>query len=65
MFYQNPPVGSGAHRYIALLYAQPDNFDFSSLNATQFAKFNISRFAASTGLGDPLAGTFLTVEQKA
>ncbi|CEL60409.1 OV-16 antigen OS=Onchocerca volvulus GN=OV16 PE=2 SV=2 [Rhizoctonia solani AG-1 IB] len=64
-FSPNPPVGSGAHRYIALLYAQPDNFDFSSLNATQFAKFNISRFAASTGLGDPLAGTFLTVEQKA
>ncbi|KAF8713238.1 Phosphatidylethanolamine-binding protein, partial [Rhizoctonia solani] len=64
-FPPNPPVGSGAHRYVALLYAQPSNFDAASLNATQFARFNISSFAASAGLGDPLAGTFLTVEQKA
>ncbi|KAF8685547.1 Phosphatidylethanolamine-binding protein [Rhizoctonia solani] len=64
-FPPNPPVGSGAHRYVALLYAQPSNFDTASLNATQFARFNISSFAASAGLGDPLAGTFLTVEQKA
>ncbi|KAH7322075.1 phosphatidylethanolamine-binding protein [Rhizoctonia solani] len=63
-FPPNPPVGSGAHRYIALLYAQPGNFNVASLNATQFAKFNISSFAASAGLGEPLAGTFLTVEQK-
>ncbi|KAF8746437.1 Phosphatidylethanolamine-binding protein, partial [Rhizoctonia solani] len=64
-FPPNPPVGSGAHRYVALLYAQPSNFNAASLNATQFARFNISSFAASAGLGDPLAGTFLTVEQKA
>ncbi|KDN45027.1 hypothetical protein RSAG8_05200, partial [Rhizoctonia solani AG-8 WAC10335] len=64
-FPPNPPVGSGAHRYIALLYAQPSNFDVASLNTTQFAKFNISSFAASAGLGEPLAGTFLTVEQRA
>ncbi|KAL5632358.1 hypothetical protein ACGC1H_005355 [Rhizoctonia solani] len=64
-FPPNPPVGSGAHRYVALLYAQPNNFDIASLNAAQVANFNIASFAASAGLGEPLAGTFLTVEQKA
>ncbi|CAE6532673.1 unnamed protein product [Rhizoctonia solani] len=64
-FPPNPPVGSGAHRYVALLYAQPNNFNVTSLNTTQIANFNISSFATSAGLGEPLAGTFLTVEQKA
>ncbi|CAE6535897.1 hypothetical protein RSOLAG22IIIB_10720 [Rhizoctonia solani] len=64
-FPPNPPVGSGAHRYVALLYTQPSGFNIASLNATQFAKFNISIFAASARLGEPLAGTFFTVEQKA
>ncbi|CAE7174957.1 unnamed protein product [Rhizoctonia solani] len=59
-----PPVGSGPHRYIALLYSQPKNFDVSSLNASDIRLFNISAFAARSGLGEPLAGTFLTVEQK-
>ncbi|CAE6403702.1 hypothetical protein ACGC1H_005356 [Rhizoctonia solani] len=59
-----PPVGSGPHRYVALLYSQPKNFDVSSLNASDIRLFNISAFAAHAGLGEPLAGTFLTVEQK-
>ncbi|CAE6442342.1 unnamed protein product [Rhizoctonia solani] len=59
-----PPVGSGLHRYVALLYSQPKNFDVSSLNASDILSFNISAFAARSGLGEPLAGTFLTVERK-
>ncbi|KAG8684078.1 hypothetical protein FRC11_012650 [Ceratobasidium sp. 423] len=59
-----PPVGSGPHRYVALLYSQPRNFDVSFLNVSDIRLFNISSFAARTGLGEPLAGTFLTVEQK-
>ncbi|KAG8684077.1 hypothetical protein FRC11_012649, partial [Ceratobasidium sp. 423] len=60
----SPPVGSGPHRYVALLYSQPKNFDVSFLNLSDIRFFNISSFAARTGLGEPLAGTFLTVEQK-
>ncbi|KAF8755127.1 pebp-like protein [Rhizoctonia solani] len=59
-----PPVGSGPHRYVALLYSQPKNFDISFLNVSDIRLFNISSFAERTGLGEPLAGTFLTVEQK-
>lgn len=64
-FPPNPPAGSGAHRYIALLYAQPSNFDLSLFNVSSVSNFNISAFATSSGLGEPLAGTFLTVENKA
>ncbi|CAE6535900.1 unnamed protein product [Rhizoctonia solani] len=59
-----PPPGSGPHRYVALLYKQPKNFDASFLNASNIFNFNVSAFAARTGLGEPLAGTFLRVEQK-
>ncbi|KAG9079959.1 hypothetical protein FRC06_007252 [Ceratobasidium sp. 370] len=59
-----PPAGSGPHRYVALLYAQPPAFDISSLNVSDIRLFNVSSFAAQTGLGRPLAGTFLTVEVK-
>ncbi|KAG8712682.1 hypothetical protein FRC09_019576 [Ceratobasidium sp. 395] len=59
-----PPAGSGPHRYVALLYAQPPVFDISFLNVSDIRLFNISSFATRAGLGQPLAGTFLTVEVK-
>ncbi|KAF8599415.1 PEBP-like protein [Ceratobasidium sp. AG-I] len=59
-----PSAGSGPHRYVALLYAQPPNFDISFLNVSDIRLFNLSSFAARAGLGEPLAGTFLTVEIK-
>ncbi|KAF8599416.1 PEBP-like protein [Ceratobasidium sp. AG-I] len=59
-----PPAGSGAHRYVALLYVQPPKFDISSLNVSSISGFNISAFTSSSGLGEPVAGTFLTVEVK-
>jgi len=59
-----PPAGTGPHRYVALLYAQPLDFDYSFLNTTARKGFNITEFAERSGLGTPLAGTFLTVKVK-
>ncbi|QRV77908.1 phosphatidylethanolamine-binding protein (PEBP) family [Ceratobasidium sp. AG-Ba] len=57
-----PPAGSGPHRYVALLYTQPRHFDISFLNVSDILNFNISSFAHRARLGEPLAGTFMTVE---
>jgi hypothetical protein len=46
------------------LYAQPPNFDYSFLNTTNRYGFNITEFSKRSGLGTPLAGTFLTVKVK-
>ncbi|KAJ1309537.1 hypothetical protein OPQ81_006310 [Rhizoctonia solani] len=59
-----PPPGSGFHRYVALLYAQPPDFDYSFLNTSDRYGFNITEFSKKSGLGTPLAGTFLTVKVK-
>lgn len=58
-----PPAGSPAHRYIFLLFRQPAGFNSQTLvNATtSISNFNISAFAAATGLGRPIAGTFMMV----
>ncbi|KAG6876350.1 hypothetical protein C0992_013286 [Termitomyces sp. T32_za158] len=58
-----PPAGSDAHRYIFLLFNQPENFNAQRLvtPTTPIDLFNISEFAAATGLGDPIAGTFMLV----
>ncbi|KAG6898901.1 hypothetical protein C0993_002978 [Termitomyces sp. T159_Od127] len=58
-----PPAGSDAHRYIFLLFNQPENFNAQRLvtSTTPTNLFNISEFAAATGLGDPIAGTFMRV----
>ncbi|EUC67001.1 OV-16 antigen [Rhizoctonia solani AG-3 Rhs1AP] len=59
-----PPPGSGFHRYVALLYAQPPDFDYSFLNTSNRFEFNIDEFSKKSGLGTPLAGTFLKVKVK-
>ena len=59
-----PPAGTGPHRYVALLYAQPPDFDYSFLNTSDRYEFNITAFSQRSGLGTPLAGTFLTVKVK-
>ena len=60
-----PPPISPAHRYIALLFAQPLNFSipvaFQGFNATNRTKFNISIFAAEAGLGAPVAANYFLV----
>ena len=60
-----PPPTSSAHRYITLLYAQPSNFSipatFQGFSASNRTKFNISVFAAETGLGAPIAANYFLV----
>ncbi|KAF5362920.1 hypothetical protein D9758_007092 [Tetrapyrgos nigripes] len=58
-----PPAGSDAHRYIFLLFNQPANFDEQTVvtSNTSTSLFNISAFAAATGLGSPIGGTFMLV----
>jgi len=58
-----PPVGSDAHRYVFLIFSQPPGFDNQTLVTPQtpITNFSISKFAAATGLGNPLGGTFMLV----
>ncbi|KAI0692726.1 PEBP-like protein [Cytidiella melzeri] len=58
-----PPAGSDAHRYVFLLFRQPSGFDEQTVVTanTSISNFNISAFALETGLGDPIAGTFMLV----
>ncbi|EEB96198.1 hypothetical protein MPER_04706, partial [Moniliophthora perniciosa FA553] len=58
-----PPAGSPAHRYVFLLFRQSPEFDQQTLvnSSSPVQLFNISSFAAATGLGDPIAGTFMLV----
>lgn len=50
------------HRYVFLLYRQPRTFDYAFLDLADRAAFNVSAFAARTGLGEPVAGTYFLAE---
>ncbi|KXN88546.1 OV-16 antigen [Leucoagaricus sp. SymC.cos] len=58
-----PPAGSDAHRYIFLVFNQPNGFNGQTevTPATPISLFNISAFAQDVGLGNPIAGTFMLV----
>jgi len=58
-----PPAGSDPHRYVFLLFNEPAGFDAQTevTPTTSIALFNISKFAADVGLGNPLGGTFMLV----
>ncbi|KAG6829671.1 hypothetical protein H0H92_003915 [Tricholoma furcatifolium] len=59
-----PAAGSGPHRYVILLYVQPDNFtapaDLSK--PTGVSMFNLSEYVQDSGLGPLLAANYMTVE---
>jgi len=59
-----PPSGSGPHRYIWLVYAQPANFAAPSTPAqgSGVALFNLTEYLAAANLGDPITGTYFTVQ---
>jgi len=60
-----PPDGSGAHRYVFLLYDQPATFAPTGDLATPgqpIAVFNVNDYAKSSGLGDVVAGSYYSVE---
>lgn len=55
-----PPKGSGLHRYVFVLYKQPERINFtdkkiSSTTGTGRGKFSIRDFAKKYNLGKPLA----------
>jgi phosphatidylethanolamine-binding protein len=66
----NPPAGDYPHRYVFLLFAQPNGFIFP----TQFANidppttstdrvgFSLTAFAAQAGLGMPLSANYIRVQ---
>ncbi|KAK7676370.1 hypothetical protein QCA50_020674 [Cerrena zonata] len=58
-----PPAGSDPHRYVFLLFNQPQGFDQQTAvtATTSIANFNISQFASEVGLGNPIGGTFMLV----
>lgn len=61
-----PASGSGAHRYVILVLPQPDNFsppsNLSSPN-TPLGVFSLTDYISSSNLGQPIAGTYFTVEE--
>ncbi|KAK0464777.1 PEBP-like protein [Desarmillaria tabescens] len=58
-----PPAGSDAHRYIFLVFEQPQDFNDQVLvdANTPVTSFNISEFGEAVGLRNPIAGTFMLV----
>ena len=63
-----PPNFSPAHRYIGLLFLQPNNFsvpaNFQQYNATYRMFFNITTFAAEAGLGAPVLAIYFLVSNQ-
>ncbi|XP_052743888.1 protein D2-like [Bicyclus anynana] len=55
-----PPVGSGYHRIVLLVYQQPCWINMDSVQKLNgnYDNFSITRFAAEHGLGSPIAGNF-------
>ncbi|VVD03902.1 protein D2-like [Leptidea sinapis] len=59
-----PPKGTGLHRYVFLVYKQPEKCDFSKVpklpnnSGDKRGKFSISKFANQFKFGAPVAGNF-------
>ena len=54
-----PPVDTGLHRYIFLLFMQPgDNVDLGSFSAVNRRNFDVQSFAKNNTFGPPLAGAY-------
>jgi len=60
-----PASGSGPHRYITLVYPQPDNFKVPQTPAigSGVALFNLTQYKADSGLTTAIVGTYFTVEE--
>ncbi|KAF2677200.1 PEBP-like protein [Lentithecium fluviatile CBS 122367] len=62
-----PQSGTGVHRYVYLLYAQPSKFDSIGLenvglNVSDRMNFNLSIFRTQAGLGPAIGGTYITMD---
>ncbi|CAE6517098.1 unnamed protein product [Rhizoctonia solani] len=60
-----PAEGSGAHRYMLLVLAQPSTFSAPATPAANspIEKFDFEAYVKSAGLGNIVAGSYITVEQ--
>ncbi|KAF2667568.1 PEBP-like protein [Microthyrium microscopicum] len=66
----SPPAGDSPHRYVFLLFAQPDGFTipstFDNINPPSSSAarvgFDLTSFAAQTSLSLPLAANYITVQ---
>ncbi|THU77734.1 PEBP-like protein [Dendrothele bispora CBS 962.96] len=58
-----PLAGSDAHRYVFLLFNQPEGFYDQTLvnSSSPVEHFDIAVFADATGLGDPIGEIFMLV----
>ncbi|KAJ0159265.1 OV-16 antigen [Colletotrichum tanaceti] len=61
-----PKAGSGVHRYVYLLYLQPEKFNKMGFDGVGIDKmdrknFNVSKFRSQAGLKRPVGGTFFMV----
>lgn len=62
-----PPQGTKLHRYVFLVYKQPNKITFeekclTNTSGDNRAKFSIKKFAAKYNLGDPIAGHMYQAE---
>lgn len=62
-----PPEGTGLHRYVFLLYKQPEKLTFderrlTNRSADNRGNFSIRKFALKYKLGDPIAGNMYQAE---
>jgi len=62
-----PPQGTGLHRYIVLVYEQPEKLKFDEQKLTNRSgdhrgKFAIRKLAKKYNLGEPIAGNFFQAE---
>ncbi|KAF8522116.1 phosphatidylethanolamine-binding protein, partial [Hysterangium stoloniferum] len=60
-----PAKGSGAHRYVVLVYAQPPSFapPVDLAVALPVGTYDLNQYANSSGLGGIIAGTYYDVQQ--
>jgi hypothetical protein len=57
-----PAAGSGAHRYVLLVYSQPANFTSPAGTATGIVKIDLAQYVQQAGLGPLVAATYMQVE---
>ncbi|KAH9483787.1 26 kDa secreted antigen [Psilocybe cubensis] len=61
-----PAAGSGPHRYVVLLYAQPSTFAAPAAFANPglgVSKMDFNAYVKDSGLGPLVGGTYITVEE--
>ncbi|XP_073964083.1 protein D2-like [Choristoneura fumiferana] len=63
-----PPKGTGLHRYVFLVYKQPEKCDFSKVpklpsnSGDKRGNFSILKFSQQFNLGPPVAGNFFVAQ---